>query len=220
MIFVFIYYANLRLINKRLITIVFKHKMIRNNLDNGQTQIQYNVFQCLYDHFQIWFFLIHINRKLISPIFYMFSLTILMLNTYLIVFLWFRNISILFSYILFLFWLSFIVSFIFVILNLIQLNEELLSTAKPFYNILLLLNQKYLIIQKRWKLATCYEMLKLSIKPFYFTAGPLGDLNKHRVYEVNLISINFYSKIFFYLFPDDFVLLCNFVVFWRKIYHK
>ena len=187
--FNYIYCNILQNICKKLTTIVDKYRRKRklriiNRLYGIQIQTQYIITQCFHAHAFNLFTIDHINKTIISPSLYIFTLAVLTSSTYLIVFIWFSNLTFFIRLAIFTLWFEIISFFIILSYYFACLNNDIIKSAKPFYNILSILDKNYFTIRKRWKLATYYELLNRSTKPLLIKAGPLGDITKMKVYEV------------------------------------
>ena len=96
--FNYIYCNILQNICKKLTTIVDKYRRKRklriiNRLYGIQIQTQYIITQCFHAHAFNLFTIYHINKTIISPSLYIFTLAVLTSSTYLIVFIWFSNLT-------------------------------------------------------------------------------------------------------------------------------
>ena len=193
--FTFFYSNILKYFGKKYETIVKKQRKNQEFITvkcstRNRIQTQLIVTQCFYQHAAYLSTLFHITIILFSPFLIIFTISTLVFSSYLITFIWFQNLIFSFRIMLSCFWIMNISFYITGTSMIARLNEEILKSPRPFYNILVTLDRKCLTISKRWKMSTYYELLNRSIKPLLINIGPFGNLTKNKILEVSLILSN------------------------------
>ena len=161
---------------------------------NDKIETRSKIAQYFYQHTISILSIFYVDKILISPILYTFTVSTLVFSAYMIGFIWFQKLPPHFSFMLHVIWLFDTIYYIIGILIFARLNEEIIKSAKPYYYVLSILDRKYLFIWKRWKMITYYELLNRKEKPLLIKIGPLGNLTKNKVFEVGLIVLVFSFK--------------------------
>lgn len=182
-IFVYTACKEFKQLNTQLMSVIDDHK--RKQHKNGyKFSPKFELDRYHSRHVILSFFTFNANEKLGSPLAASLIFCACMINIYLIVFLFFRNMSNVIRVNLFIFWLAQTIFTTIIVLEFILLNEEIHRSSKPLHYMLSHLNSQF-PFQTCWKISIYYELLHRSIQPIMMSAGIFGNITKHNISKVS-----------------------------------